>query len=74
MSSALGMHQRKGVPPSQTEALFILVQWNPALRTPAYYGQLCLPRQEAHIFSLPLAWLILSMDTFSVTQVTRSHT
>ena len=40
------------------------VQWNPALRTPGYYGQFRLSRQKAHIFSLKLTRLIRTTDTF----------
>ena len=32
----------------------ILLQWSPALRTPALHGQFRLSRQKAHIFSLKL--------------------
>ena len=54
------------------------VQWNPALRTPAYNGQFCLSQQKAHIFSLKLTRFIrtpvnTSTDTFSVSRVTNSH-
>ena len=34
------------------------IQWNPALRTPALYGQFRLSRQKAHIFSLKLTRFI----------------
>ena len=35
-----------------------LIQWSPALRTPALYGQFRLSRQKAHIFSLKLSRFI----------------
>ena len=35
-----------------------LIQWNPALRTPALYGQFRLSRQKAYIFSLKLTRFI----------------
>ena len=55
-----------------------LVQWNPALRTPALYGQFRLSRQKAHIFSLKLTRFIrtpVNTDNghFSVSRVTNSH-
>ena len=54
------------------------VQWNPALRTPALYGQFRLSRQKAHIFSLKLTRFIrtpVNTDNghFSVSRVTNSH-
>ena len=54
------------------------VQWNPALRTPAYNGQFCLSPQKAHIFPLKLTHFIrtlLKMDNrhFSVSRVINSH-
>ena len=56
------------------------VQWNPALRTPALYGQFCLSRQIAHIFSLKLTCFIrtpvklINTDNghFSVSRVANS--
>ena len=54
------------------------LQWNPALRTPALYGQFRLSRQKAHIFSLKLTRFIrtpVNTDNghFSVSRVTNSH-
>ena len=40
------------------------LQWNPALRTPALYGQFRLSRQKVHIFSLKLTRFIRTPDTF----------
>ena len=53
----------------------LFVQWNPALRTPAYNGQFRLSRQKAHIFSLKLTHFIrrpVNRDNghFSVSWVT----
>ena len=50
----------------------------PALRTPALYGQFRLSRQKAHIFSLKLTRFIrtpVNTDNghFSVSPVTNSH-
>ena len=42
----------------------LYIQWNPALRTPALYGQFRLSRQKSHIFSLKLTRLIQTTDTF----------
>ena len=55
-----------------------VVQRNPALRTPALYGQFRLSRQKAHIFSLKLTRFIrtpVNTDNrhFSVSRVTNSH-
>ena len=55
-----------------------VLQWNPALRTPAYNGQFCLSWQKAHIFSLKLTRFIRSpVNTdnwrFSGSRVTNSH-
>ena len=54
------------------------VQWSPALRKPALYGQFCLSRQKVHIFSLKLTRFIrtpVNTDNghFSVSRVTNSH-
>ena len=56
----------------------ILLQWSPALRTPALHGQFRLSRQKAHIFSLNLTGFIrtpVNTDNghFSVSRVTNSH-
>ena len=56
-----------------------MVQWNPAARTPGYYGQFRLSRRKANIFSLKLTRLIrtpVNTDNghFSVSRVTNSHT
>ena len=56
----------------------IEIQWNPALRTPALYGQFRLSRQKAHIFSLKLTRFIRTPGNtdnghFSVSRVTNSH-
>ena len=56
----------------------ILLQWNPALRTPALHGQFRLSRQKVHIFSLKLPRFIrtpVNTDNghFSVSRVTNSH-
>ena len=56
----------------------ILLQWSPALRTPALHGQFRLSRQKAHIFSLNLTRFIrtpVNTDNghFSVSRVTNSH-
>ena len=52
-------------------------QWNPALRTPALYGQFRLSRQKAYIFSLKFTHFIrtpVNTDNwhFSVSRVTNS--
>ena len=54
------------------------IQWNPALRTPAYNGQFRLSRPNAHIFSLKLTRFIrapVNTDNghFSASRVTNSH-
>ena len=55
------------------------VQWNPALRTPRYYGQFRWSRRKPHTFSLKLTRLIrtpVNTDNghFSVSRVTNSYT
>ena len=57
----------------------ILLHWNPALRTPRYYGQFRWSRRKPHTFSLKLIHLIrtpVNTDNghFSVSQVTNSYT
>ena len=37
--------------------VIIIIQWNPAVRTPVYYRQFRLPRRKAH-------WLIQTTGTF----------
>ena len=55
------------------------VQWNPALRTPRYYGQFRWSRRKPHTFSLKLTRLIrtpINTDNghFSVSRMTNSYT
>ena len=76
------------VPARNPESMFLcppLLQWNPALRTvtrlirtPALYGQFCLSRQKAHLFSLKLTRFIRTPGNavnghFSVSRVPNSH-
>jgi len=57
----------------------LVVQWNPALRTPRYYGQFRFPQRKAHIFFLKLTCLLrtpVNTDNghFSVSRATDSYT